>query len=460
MKKRLARCLFFAALTSMAITAPILHAQDATLDRARQMMKVRAGQGRAAFDLLAPLEQQRGGEPEFDYLFGQAAIDAGEFTRGVFALERVLAVQPNHPQARAEIARAYYLMGENKTARAEFEAVKASKPPAEVVATVDRFLNALDAREGPRRSGWSGYVEGGAGYDTNANSASSASGFAIPALPGFVFNGGQRHDTFFTLGAGVNGRYVLSNQWRFFANGNFFRRFNREVDTADIATLGADAGASYTQGEHEITAGLQAQQFDVDNRRFRDAFGGVLQWRYKFDRNQQISAYAQYTRLTYPNQPTTAPVLGIPAQTDRNANRGVVGVAWVGGFSGALTPTFFAGAYTGEERLMTAEYPEFGHKLFGVRAGGQINFTQQLNAFTTLTYEDRHYGFPASGVNLLLFPYNRIDREWNLRVGANYNFSGNWTFVPAVAVTENHSNIIASAYRRTMVSATFRYDFR
>src|SRR5688572_9754518 len=86
--------------------------QDATLDRARGL--IQANQGRAAFDLLAPLEQQRAGDVEYDYLLGLAAIDAAQYTRAVFALERVLAVRPNHPQARAEIARAYFLMARTR----------------------------------------------------------------------------------------------------------------------------------------------------------------------------------------------------------------------------------------------------------------------------------------------------------------------------------------------------------
>ncbi|MBL8385569.1 MAG: tetratricopeptide repeat protein [Burkholderiales bacterium] len=460
MKHRLPSRLLLAGLVAALFASTSVHAQDATLDRARQMLDTQRGQGKGAYELLAPLEQARAGEPRYDYLLGLAAIDAGEFTRAVFALERVLAVEPNHPQARAEIARAYFLMGENRTARAEFEAVKASRPPGEVVATIDRFLNALDAREAPRRSGWSGYLEAGVGYDTNANAASGATGFAIPALPAFVFNGGRRHDSFLTLGGGVSGRHVLSNAWQLFANANLFRRYNSQVDAADIGSIGGDVGAAYLRGDHEVSAAVQVQQFEVDNRRFREAFGGVLQWRYTLSQTQQVSAYAQWTRLTYPNQPNVVPGAGVPMQTDRNADRMVVGGAWVNSFSGQYTPTVFAGAYIGEEKLHTAAYPEFGHKLFGVRVGGQVNLNQQTNVFATLSYEDRRYGYPASGVNLLLFPYNRLDREWNARLGANYNVSGNWTVSPALAVTENQSNVVSSAYRRTVTSVTLRYDFR
>lgn len=77
-----------------------------------------------AYQLLEPVEAARSGDVAFDLLFGVVAIDAGKPTRGVFALEPVLAMEPNNARARAEIARAYLALGETKTARAEFETVQ------------------------------------------------------------------------------------------------------------------------------------------------------------------------------------------------------------------------------------------------------------------------------------------------------------------------------------------------
>ena len=465
-------------LLCLALAAPVASAQDATLDNAKSLIATQQGKGRAAFDLLAPLEQQRAGEPAFDYLYGLAAIDAGEFTRAVFALERVLAVEPNHPQARAEIARAYFLMGENKAARTEFEAVKAARPPADVAATIDRFLNALDARQaGSLRSGVTGYLEIGTGHDSNVNTATGASGFAAPGIGTFTLNPGatSRSDTFYAINGGINGRYALSNQWSLTGGANYSRRFNSQakrgetfigatripgIDTFDTISMDANAGVAYTQGEHEFSALAQVQSFYVDNNRFRDAVGGLLQWRYALSAAQQVVTYLQSSRLTFPNLPFTVPGPGVPAQTDRNAYRNVIGVAWANAIDVKFLPTIYAGLYLGEERLMTGAYPEFGHKLFGVRAGGQVTLTPNMTAFANMSYEDRHYGFPTSTVNLLLFPFNRVDREWNLRLGGSYAFSKNWSVGPALTVTDARSNVATSAYRRTMAQVMLRYDFR
>src|SRR5207244_648186 len=79
-------------------------------------------QPKQAYALLLPQEAARAGDPEFDYLLGLAALDSGELERAVFALERVLAVQPDNHLARAEIARAYLEMGARDAARQELEA--------------------------------------------------------------------------------------------------------------------------------------------------------------------------------------------------------------------------------------------------------------------------------------------------------------------------------------------------
>jgi outer membrane protein len=116
---------------------------DTLIERARRLLEQR--QPRQAYDLLLPHESLRAGDPEFDYLLGIAATDAGVPERGVFAFERVLALQPNHHLARAEIARAFLLLGERDSARREFEIVRRQPVPASVKQVIDHYLSAIAA---------------------------------------------------------------------------------------------------------------------------------------------------------------------------------------------------------------------------------------------------------------------------------------------------------------------------
>jgi hypothetical protein len=116
---------------------------DVLIDRARRLLEQR--QPRQAYEMLLPHEGARAGDPQFDYLLGIAATDAGVPERGVFAFERVLALRPDHHLARAEIARAFLLLGERDSARREFEIVRRQPVPAAVKEVIDHYLAAIAA---------------------------------------------------------------------------------------------------------------------------------------------------------------------------------------------------------------------------------------------------------------------------------------------------------------------------
>ena len=48
----------------------------------------------------------------------------------------------------------------------------------------------------------------------------------------------------------------------------------------------------------------------------------------------------------------------------------------------------------------------------------------------------------------------------HLGLGATYSMTRHWSFTPAVAFTNNKSNIVIFDYDRWIVSVTARYDFR
>ncbi|HEX4329916.1 MAG TPA: tetratricopeptide repeat protein [Burkholderiales bacterium] len=437
-------CLFACALLFLASTGA--HAQDATLARAKALIDAKKGQ--EAFALLDPLEDSRAGDPDFDYLLGIAAIDSGHLTRGVFALERVIAVKPNFPEARAEIARAYFLMGENRAAREEFEAVKASNPPPAVVSNVNQFLDALQARESVRNvTGINGYLEFGYGYDTNANAATTAGAFAIPAFGGAVFTNsttGQKTTAWFhTVGGGLSGRYRLDAEWALIGSATISERYNTHVDQFDTGYLAGDGGITWKRDNNEITGLLQTQESRVDNNAFRRANGGTLQWRYTLTPSSEASVYGQHSRQVY------------PGQRQRDTLRDVIGGAYAKSFDVAFAPTVFAGLYSGQEVETHDGFGNFGDRLSGLRLGGQLAITSSLIAFINGSYEDRRYRAPDP-----LFVDTRHDKQSDVRVGANWVVGKNFTLTPSAAWTDNRSNIVIYDYSRWITMLSLRYDFR
>ena len=155
---------------------------DELTDRATRLLE--QGKAAEAFPALAAVESERAGDPVFDLLLGVAAVNVGQNTRAVFALERVLTVQPENARARAEIARAYLALGETKTAKQAFEAVQQQGVPENVSLTIDRFLDAVDRVDLVTRPTVRAYVEGSLGYDSNINAGPRRNSVEL-AVPGF-----------------------------------------------------------------------------------------------------------------------------------------------------------------------------------------------------------------------------------------------------------------------------------
>lgn len=434
------------ALAAGLVFAASVVAQDATLSRARQLMEQR--NPAAAYSLLKPLEGEQAGNPEYDYLLGIAALDAGRLTEAVFALERVLAVRPDHAQARAEIGRAYYQLGEVETARRELEAVRQQTLPPDVALTIQKFLDAIDQAQASTRTSVSGYVELGLGYDTNVNSGTASSQVAIPAFAGFglaTLNAAalKQSDGYGSVAAGVNVRHPVRPGLAVFAGADGSQRMHFDKSAFDLGSVGGHAGVEVVESGNKFTVALQAQSLLLDWNRFRESVGATGQWQRQLGAAGMFTGYLQYAQLRYPGQDT------------RNADRTVGGVAYAHAFGGNLSPVGYAGIYYGHEDERDATRADFGHRVYGIRLGGQLTFSERIAAFASLSYEDRAYGGATPG-----FVDNRADRQTDFALGVSYTPSKAWVITPQVTYTDNRSNVPFTDYDRTQAQVTVRRIFR
>lgn len=431
------------ALLAAGLLAASAVQADAVTDNARSLLD--KGDAKAAYAILEPLETERAGNPEYDFLLGLAALEIGKNTNAVFALERVLAVDPNHVRARAEIARAYAALGETKTAKQEFETVKKQGVPPEVAVTIDRLLSAIERVEDQGRTTVRGYVEGMFGHDTNVNSATSDRNVAVPLFGGAIFTlgpgGTRRSDTFTSVGGGLSLRKPLDKEWALTAGLNGTKRMNTDVDVFDTGSADAHVGVVRTYGKDVFSAALQYNQFWVDNNRYREAAGFTAQWQHNYDARNQASLYIQYSDLRYMSQEV------------RNADRFVIGANFAHAMAGFKT-VFYGGAYLGEEATRKDGFEHLGHTLYGARIGAQHELHRDAKAFANLGYEHRRYGAEDP-----FFLKTRTDNQWNLGVGVAWTPAKSWLVTPQVQFTDSRSNVALNRFRREVVSVTVRREF-
>lgn len=419
-------------------------AADAVLEDAKRLMQEK--NPKAAYELLMPLQSERAGDPEYDYLLGIAALDSGKPSEAVFALERVLAVKPDHVQARAEIARAYLALGERETAKQEFEAVQKLGAPAEAAPAIQKFLDAIEQLATADRTQVRRYVEVTVGHDSNVNSATSSNQVAVPLFGGAIFTlagtAVEQDDEFLSAGAGVSVRHPLSPVLALFAGANVNKRMNSSQDVFDTGLLDVNVGVAHTRGKDVYTVGFQGSNFYVDNERFRDAYGLSAQWQRNYDASNQATAYLQYSDLHYPGQDI------------RDAKRYVVGGAFAHAYQRLLQPVVYAGAYLGTEDEEESGVPHLGHDLWGLRLGGQLRYSDRIKIFVNTSFEKRDY----DGADPF-FLKTRDDEQWDFRIGADYQPFKHWRITPQVSYVENDSNILLHDFKRDVWSVTVRREF-
>ena len=136
----------------------------------------------------------------------------------------ILVERPDLVRVRLELARTFFLMGEDSLARRHFETVLASDIPESVAANVRRFLNALRARKR-----W--HVRFGMGIAPDSNIGASSGGRTIMIdtplgrLP-FTLNEPATKESGVGLSVWTGGEYQhpLGPQWRLRAGGDLSRR--------------------------------------------------------------------------------------------------------------------------------------------------------------------------------------------------------------------------------------------
>jgi tetratricopeptide (TPR) repeat protein len=440
--KRLA--LLFSFVSAFPLTA---FATDELLISAKEQLD--NGNPQAAYNLLIPLQPERAGDPEYDLVLGSAALAIGKNTEAVFALERVLAVEPNSAPARALIARAYFNLKETEAAKREFENVRKQKVAPEVATAINRFLEAIERIEAAERTSIHGFVEVGIGHDSNVNSATADNRVAVPFFGGTIFSlaasSVEQEDAFASFGGGVNFQHPLSKRLGLFGGLAYHNKSNFNETNFSTYYYDTNLGLSYRRDRDTLTLAAQYNTFFVNNsavykHAYRNASGVTGQWQHDFDSRNQASFFIQYSQLEYPDKEI------------RNADRYVGGAGYAHAF-GRGTLITYLGVYGGVEDEKEDGVPRLGHHLYGARLGAQWNMSEKFALFLNASGERREYGGPDP-----FFLVDRVDTEYNASTGLIFSPWKGVRVTTQAGGTRNDSNIPINAYDRVVYQITLRYD--
>jgi tetratricopeptide (TPR) repeat protein len=241
------------------------------------------------------------GQPEFDFLYGLAALNAGRVAEGVLALERHLAAAPGNDRARLELARGYFLLGEYPRARSEFDFLLRSKPPAGVRANIESYLQAMQLREGSStRAVARLYAEAGGGYDSNVNLAPSADLVNI-GLDKVTLDPASRQvgDSFAQVAVGGLHQMRVSSRMSLLVGADLDHRANAKQHDFDLTTGGVYMGFTQLSGPALWRTTLGSSQLRVGNKRYRDQLQVATEANINWSQDLATMAFAQYAEMRH-----------------------------------------------------------------------------------------------------------------------------------------------------------------
>lgn len=451
MKQRLlaAFCLATFAIPAMA---------EVDLPGARKLLE--QGKAKSAYQQLAPHEFELAGNLEYDYLLGIAALESGQPATASMIFERILSAHPDHAGARLDMARAWLALGQKERAKKEFLALQQLNPPESARRVIEQNLGQIEQQEkaeaGPQTSG---YIEGGLGYDDNITSITGSFSQAVQQTYGLVGitptgNAVQREDFYISLGGGLAYTAPIKPDMKFIANLDARQRSYLAENDFDTTLLTAQGGVQWKQEQHTWKAILQAQSSWQEGASTsnpkpsldRNLLGAVVDWRYQLSAYDQAGLSLQIAQVRYPDTSYS------------NNNQFTLSGNWLHMMEGTLRPLLFSNVYyTHEDATQKlANGTDYSRAISGLRVGGQISLSGELDAFGLIGYQLRRDDDVGARANNI----RGEDQLTDLTLGLNWKWRKDWSLTPRVTFMHNESNIPLYSFDRTDLSVMLRRDFR
>ena len=459
--RRVPGLLFYATLVCHG--PAVVHAQGVDpMSRASVLLESKDAAG--AYSLLEPLEARRAPDPAFSYLLGIAALESGRLERAALALERTLAINPEHDSARAALGRTYLRMGALDLAEREFELLLDRPLDASAKAAVRAYLAEISVLKARARFRVETFAEAGVGRDSNITATTRDFTSAVQGgfgLPGIAPTGNsiRRADAFSSLGAGVEGLWRPREDHAYFASAGARARNYRDYRDFDYRLLDVSAGAQARIGESSYLASIFGQDFRQDGAltegglleglsNDRRAAGVQLEWRREAWARTEVVASFQAAALRFadnPGQDSNQYQLALGLQhSPRSWGPGALDVVAYATLADALRPLNPFTDATG------------AHKTYGVRITARSDVRARLSWMVAGGVSRRIDDDEFARATLVKVGRDTLG-EIHARVG--WRFTGHWSAQAWVSGLRNRSNIELYSFRKAEGGVDVRFDY-
>jgi len=223
------------------------------------------------------------GDPDFDYIFGLAALESGDANDSFFALERVAATATDsglRALARLELARAYFVTNNLTAPEKLFNAVLATNPPPNVQQNIQFFLQLIAARQNAQTPTLNWTVSPVIGSDSNANSATSNGLIDTPLIGQIELDpaGQETEDNFSNTTLTMAYQYPFTRDRSLNFNLNLGHLNNFDTDQFDIDNVRGELAYNWGNEAHRFKHGISTGKVNLDQNGFQKSLALDSSW--------------------------------------------------------------------------------------------------------------------------------------------------------------------------------------
>jgi outer membrane protein len=449
-----ARCI----ATALSLVSTFAFAAPEVLNLAQQQLA--AGNPKQAYMMLIAEQDKFGGDPEFDYLLGVAALDSGKVDDAIIAFERVLAKSPKNAGAQLDLGRAYFTAGSFDLAEATFLVLRRSNPPPNAMLAINRYLEAIKARKQKTARSIMAWGETSLGYDTNLTgvpndfSAAVASSFNLIGIDP-TGNSIKRKAPYLGAAIGADIEQPLSRNWSALLTGELRGRAYRKESDFNSLFGELRGGAGWTGGDHQFRLLVGGSYFSQEAQapgepkptNDRRGLSANADYRLAISQNQQI------------NFGLTGAQTRFPKNDIEDINSIVFTSGWTKTFEGNGSPVVQLSGFFGNDkavRKLADDAADKSKRVGGLRAFAQYSLTEKLALFNSTGYTLRNDQSGFARATEIEFGRDKL---FDTTLGVNWRFKPSCNMRAQWFFSKNASNIAIYDYTRSEISSNIRCNF-
>ena len=429
-------------LTLICLWSPQLSAQTSTPPNqrspiVRQLAElIERHEHAKAHELAVQHVASEEGDPEFDFYYGLAALETGRAEEASFVFERLVALHPENDRYRLEYARALYQIKRHEEAEKQFRLVLEHNPPMAVAGNIERFIDHIVQQRDSATKRWEGFVEVGAGYDSNINNATGDSIIGLFELPDSAV---EMDSPYLSARTQAKYHWPFSQRNRAFVQLHSEHKHNTENSDFDLDTLGLTSAWVHQRGAEQFQAGLQYQHTWLDGEAYQRSSGFFGQWRHYWGTQIATTLYSglfDKHSFQLDELDVLQPIVSAQLQV----------------LNGSLLHQFSLGGGTENPRLSSGRHLAKDFSFAGYQLLWQASDDWQPYAGVS-AFSGRYKGQHP------VFGERREDDAYQLSVGLTHRLAKKLNLTLETNYTDNDSNLSLYEYTRWRVEARLQRAF-